>query len=387
MEVTQVHSIVNAATEQVLGRTDVLTQDLSNVVDVGTEIFNANAVDRFVNALVDRIGRTIFVSRAYAGTAPSLLMDQMEFGCVTMKISGGLPDATINEDWTLVDGASYDPNVFYQPQVSAKFFSKRVTFEVNRSIARKQVMSAFESVDELNQFVSMLFVDVENSITVKMDSLISMTLANMIGETFAAEFPSLDGFDADSKVKAVNLLKLYNDKFTPTDVLTADEAITSPEFIRFAAYTMGLYFDRFKKMSTLFNIGKMPRFTPEDRMHFVTLSEFASAADIYLQSDVYHDEYTKLHNSERVPYWQGSGDDYSFAHTSEIHITTGSGKVVNATGILAVMFDRYACGVSKLDRDVNTNFNPKGSFYNYFYKQFAGYYNDTNENFVVFYVA
>lgn len=386
MEIKQVHSLVNSATQQVLGESVVLSEDLQNVVDIGTEIFNANALDRFVNALVDRIGRTIFVTRKYSGVAPSILMDSMEYGCVLMKISGGIPDATINEDWALVDGASYDPNIFYQPEVQAKFFNKRVTFEVNRSIARKQVMSAFSGAEELNQFVSMLFVDVENSITVKMDSLISMTIANMIGETFYNEFPDGDGYDADSKVKAVNLLHLYNAKF-PDATITADEALTTPEFIRFAAYTMALYSDRLKKMSTLFNIGKQPRFTPEDRLHFVTLSDFSTAADIYLQSSTYHDVYTRLPESEKVPYWQGSGEDYGFSSVSEIHVITASGNEVNATGILGVMFDRWALGVAKLDREVNTHFNPKASFYNYFYKQFAGYYNDTNENFVVFYVA
>ena len=387
MEIKQVHSLVNGATQQVLGETAVLEEDLSNVVDIGTQIFNANSLDRFVNALIDRIGRTVFVARVYSGVAPSVLMDQMEYGCVLMKVSGGLPDATINEDWSLVDGASYDPNIFYQPQVTAKFFQKRVTFEVNRSIARKQVMSAFNGPDELNQFVSMLFIDVENSITVKMDSLISMTIANMIGETFAAEFPSGDGFDADSKVKAVNLLHLYKAKFPDDNTITADDALTNREFIRFAAYTMGLYSDRLKKMSTLFNIGKQPRFTPEDRLHFITLSDFATAADVYLQSSTYHDVYTRLPMSEKVPYWQGSGEDYAFGSISEIHIKTASGKDITATGILGVMFDRYALGVSKLEREVNTHFNPKASFYNYFYKQFAGYYNDTNENFVVFYIA
>lgn len=385
MEVTQVYSLVNDATNSVLGTIDILNQDLSNVVDVGTQIFNANAVDRFVNTLVDRIGRTVFVARKYSGVAPSILIDQMEYGCVLMKVSGSLPEATINENWELVDGASYDPNIFHKPKVAAKFFSKRVTFEVDRSIATEQVKSAFNSASELNQFVSMLFVDIENSITVKMDALISMTIANMIGETFAAEFPTGEGYDANSTVKAVNLLKLYNDKFTKN--LDADACLTDPEFIRFAAYTMALYSDRIKKLSTLFNIGKEPRFTPNDRLHFITLSDFSTAADIYLQSDTYHDVYTRLPQSEKVPYWQGSGEDYSFAHVSEIHITTGSGKQVNATGILGVMFDRYALGVSKLERSVTTHYNPKADFTNYFYKQFAGYYNDTNENFVVFYVA
>ena len=51
------------------------------------------------------------------------------------------------------------------------------------------------------------------------------------------------------------------------------------------------------------------------------------------------------------------------------------------------MFDRDALGVTNLDRRVTTNYNPKAEFYTNWYKMDAGYFNDTNENFVVFFVA
>ena len=117
------------------------------------------------------------------------------------------------------------------------------------------------------------------------------------------------------------------------------------------------------------------------------LADFKKAANVFLQSDVFHDSFTELPNADVVPYWQGSGTGYSFNDISSINITTASGNVINASGILGVMFDHDALGVTNLDRRVTTNYNPKAEFYNNWYKFDAGYFNDTNENFVVFFVA
>lgn len=385
MEVKQVYEFVNTATSEVLGRENVLKEDLSNVVDVGTEIFNANAVDNYVRSLVNHIGRVIFVNRAYRGNVPSVLMDGWEFGSVLEKIAGKLPEATENESFELQDQTSYDPNVFYSPKVTAKFFNKKVTFEIPCSFAEKRAMESFSNAIQLNAFVSMLFNDVEKSMTVKIDSLIARTINNMIAETVHDDFGA-NSISGGSGVKAVNLLYLYNQSHAGATI-TAAKALETPEFIRFAAYTMNLYTKRLSRMSSLFNVGGEDRFTPEDMLHFVTLADFNAAADVYLQSNVYHDEFTRLPKSETVPYWQGSGTSYAFADISKVYVKSASGDDVTVTGVLGVMFDRDALGVSNLDRRVTTNYNPKGEFYTNWYKFDAGYFNDLNENCVVFFVA
>ena len=222
------------------------------------------------------------------------------------------------------------------------------------------------------------------------------TINNMIAEVLIHNFPAETAgtspvFTGKTSVSAVNLLYMYNTQFSAE--LTADQAITTPAFIRYAAFQMSMYSDRLTRMSTLFNAGGMQRFTPKNLQHVVMLAEFAAAADIYLQSDTFHDQYTRLLEAERVPYWQGSGTDYSLAMTSSINVIPSSESEketptpVSASGILGVIFDRDALGVTNLDRRVRTEYNPKAEFTNYFYKQDAGYFNDLNENFVVFYIA
>lgn len=397
MEVKQIATLMNTVTEEVLGEKDLVNEDLNNIVDVGTQIFNANAVDAYVRSLVNHIGKVIFVDRVYKGTAPSVLMDGWEYGSILEKVtSDELPEASENDSWQLEDGETYDPHVFHAPKVSAKFFNKRVTFEIDMSFTERQIKQSFSNATQLNGFISMIQISVENSMTVKLDSLIARTMNNLIAETIFDDYKvegtgsnagtySLGTLNTKSGIKGVNLLYLYNQEYGKT--LTAAKAMTDPDFIRYAAYIIGLYKDRLSKISTLFNIGSKERFTPADVLHVVMLSEFRRAADVFLQSSTFNEEYTKLVDAEIVPYWQGSGTTYGFTKTSAINVNTVDGNTVNVSGIIAFMFDRNALGVSNLDRRVTTAYNPKGEYYNNFYKMDAGYFNDANENAVVFFVA
>lgn len=375
MQVKQIHEIMNTITGEILGKTDVVAEDLSNIVDVGNELLSNTSVDNYVKKLVDRIGKVIFVSRPYSGNVPSVLMDSWDFGSVVQKISAELPEATENESWKLTHGEEYKQDIFYQPTVTTKFFNNKVTFEIDMSFTEMQVKESFASAVEINSFLSMLYNAVEKSFTVKVDGLIMRTINNMIGETLNAD---------KTNVKAVNLLKLFNDKFGG-DVKAVD-AITNKEFIRFASMTMALYTDRMSRISTLFNIGGKDRFTSSDMLHVVMLSDFKAAANSYLQSDTFHNEFTKLPQAETVPYWQGSGTDFAFDKVSAINVKTSTGATVSKSGILAVMFDRDAVGVSNLNKRVTTNYNAKAEFYTNYFKLDCGAFNDLNENFVVFYV-
>lgn len=388
MKITQIYEFVNTATQEALGETAVLNEDLTNIVDIGEAVFNANAMDKYVKALVNRIGKTIFVNRVYQGQLPNVIMDGWEYGSVLQKVSTGLPEAKINETWELVDGQSYDPHIFHKPKGTiVKFYNNYVTFEVDMSFTEDQLKMSFSSVTELNGFISMLYTSVENSMTIKIDELTRRTINNMIGETIYDEYKGAD-VKTKSTTKAINLLYLYNNSVNKDgEPLTADKALTDTEFIKFASYQIKLVNDRLGTMSTLYNIGNQPRFTPKDLKHIVMLSNFASAADVYLQSSTFHNELTSLPQAENVVYWQGSGTEYSFNDISTIDIKTSSGNNVKASGILAVIYDRWALGVSNVQRKVTSQWTPNAEFFTNFYKYKAGFFNDFNENFVVFFIA
>lgn len=403
MNVKQIYQIINSVSSEVLGKTDIVQDDLTGIVDLGTEVFNQGAVDNYVKSLVNHIGKVIFVNRPYAGKVPSVLMDAWEFGSVLEKISADVPAAEENDTWDLEDNHSYDQDVFHKPTVTAKFFNSKVTFEVPVSITERQVKESFSNAAQLNGFISMIYAAVEKSMTIKADALIMRTINNMIAETLKADATAFGGetpnYASASTARCVNLLKLYNDKYFPAtpatgdgeptpnpNALTAAKAITDPDFIRFASYVMGTYADRLQSISTVFNVGGKERFTPKDMLHVVLLSDFAKAAQTYLYSDTFNRGDVLLPQAETVPFWQGSGKNYDFANTGHINVKESGGKAVKISGVLGVMFDRDALGVCNLDRRVTTNYNAKAEFFNNYYKFDAGYFNDTNENFVVFFI-
>ena len=379
MKVTQLKEIVNSATSEVLGKTDVVNDDLSNLVDVGNEIFNTDNIDNYVKKLIDRIGQVIFVNRLYAGGVPSVLMDSWEYGSVVEKISADMPEADENDSWNLQDGQTYSQDTFYQPKVSAKFFNSKVTFDVKLSFTTEQVKESFSNVNELNGFISMLETGVKNSMTVKLDGLIMRTINNMTGQIL----------NSANGLQKVNLLTEYNAVSGQT--LTANKALMDKDFLKFASLTIKKYQARITKMSTLFNAGGKARFTTTDNLHTVLLSDFADSAEVYLMSDTYHNDTVSLPNHETVPYWQGSGKSYAFNDISKIDVKIDAGnktpKQVTQTGILGVMFDTNALGVSNLNQRTTTSYNARAEFYTNYYKMDAGYFNDLNENFVVFYIA
>ena len=379
MKVTQLKEIVNSATSEVLGKTDVVNDDLSNLVDVGNEIFDTDNVDNYVKKLIDRIGQVIFVNRLYAGGVPSVLMDSWEYGSVVEKISADMPEADENDSWNLQDGQTYSQDTFYQPKVSAKFFNSKVTFDVKLSFTTEQVKESFSNVNELNGFISMLETGVKNSMTVKLDGLIMRTINNMTGQIL----------NSANGLQKVNLLTEYNAVSGQT--LTANKALMDKDFLKFASLTIKKYQARITKMSTLFNAGGKARFTTTDNLHTVLLSDFADSAEVYLLSDTYHNDTVSLPNHETVPYWQGSGKSYAFNDISKIDVKIDAGnktpKQVTQTGILGVMFDTNALGVSNLNQRTTTSYNARAEFYTNYYKMDAGYFNDLNENFVVFYIA
>ena len=392
MKIEQVYSLVNASTKEILGETDIVKQDLSNIVDIGASIVGSGNVDNYVKSLVDHIGKVIFVNRPYAGSVPNVLMDKWEFGSVLEKISADLPEAVENKSWELSNGVDYSPNVFYKPTVSAKFYNSKITFEVDMSFTEKQVKESFNNAEQLNAFVSMLYNAVERSMTVKIDSLVMSTINNAIAQVINHAMPDVSDGDysqATSTPQAINLLKTYNDTFSKT--LTKTSCLADIDFLKWCCITLSTYAKRMSRMSTLFNVGGKPRFTPTEDLNIIMLQDFYANMRVNLLSDTKNKEDLLLPTDiTTIPYWQGSGNDYSSAKVAKINVAIKTGdtttKDIEMGGIMAVMFDRNALGICNEDRRVTTNYNPKAEFYNNFYKFDCSYFNDLDENFIVFFI-
>ena len=386
MKITQVYEIVNEATKQVLGEEALVQEDLSNVVSIGESITNANLYDKYVGALINRIAKNIFSIRAYSGRAPKVMMDSWEFGSIVQKVHGKLPDAEENESWELTNNAIYEQDTFYKPEVEVKLWNHKTTFEIPVSIAEVQLKQSFLGASEMARFIEMIYQMVENSLTVKFDALIMRTINNFIGATV------YDDNNAGGP-RCVKLLTEYNTihGLTGGSALTQAKALYNKEFLRYCAYRMKQVATRMSNYSTLFNIGGTQKHTPRDMLRIVMLDYLDAGVSAFLQSDTFHEELVKLPEADVVSYWQGSGTSFALADASKIYVKVldkdGTKREVTKDYVVACMFDRDALGVTALNKRVTNHYNAKAEFWNNWYKEDAGYFNDYNENFVVFLVA
>ena len=376
MLITQTKEILKTIATEMLGEDNtIVTEDLANLQDIGNELITQQNVDTYVKKLVDKIGKVVFKNRLLNSTAPSLLVDSWEYGAILQKVRMKLIPAEENDAVKLVDGQSYDQNVFHQPTVSATFYSKEITFEVPISYTTEQLKSSFNSESELNGFYNLLETTVQNSLTVKTDALIMRTINYRIGKTYTK------GRDSQK----INLLAGYNTVSGKS--LTTENCFQDEGFFKYAIAKIKNYQDRFKLPSSVFNDKKEEAFTPVQNQKLVLLSDFKNVVDTHLIPVVQNSENLTL-SCETVPYWQGSGKTFSFADISKIDVTLDtSTEVAKVNGIVGILFDDEALKVGNLNQYVTTNYNAKGDFYTNYYKEQSGFFVDLAENFVIFYVA
>ena len=376
MEMKQIAPMLNEQIlPEVLGESVIVNEDLSNISDVGTAIFDANAVEPFSNALVNQIGRMVYVNRQYEGGVPGVLMDSWLWGSVMAKVSVDLPDVELNESYELSSGASYDPNVFYGSNVLQRFWNKRVTAEIPKSFTEIQLRQSLNGPEQFMGFTSMLYTSVDNALTICIDELIMRTINGSMAEAINASH-------------RVDLLAKYNT--VKGTSLTPDAAVITEDFLKFCSYQIALYAKRMSRMSVNFNVGAKERFTPASRRKVVLLSDFAEAIGPYTLAGAFNKEDIRFPDFDSVPFWQGNdAGSYDLDEVSAINVKLPSNgsTTVNQAYIIGCIFDRDALGVSNLNRRVTTNYNPKAEFFTNWYKFDLGSFIDTNEQMLVFTIA
>ena len=402
MKVEQIASILNDLNDAMVGADTTFADDLSNIVDAGKSVLdytgeNNDNYENYIRKLIDRVGKVIFVDRAYRSQAPNILKDSWEYGSILMKVRVELMDNKDNATWQLGDipngtGLSndqdaqgnpiipsrLDPFVLNKPTAQAKFYNKRVTYEIPITLADYQLRSAFTSASEMARFIA----TIENRIRVKktldIDALIMATIRNLAGYKIATG-------------KAINLLPLYNATVPAASAIQAADFWTNPDAIRFANKTISLYKKYMAAASTLFNESDYVTFTPEDRLKAVFLAEYVKDAEVYLYADTFHNEYDKLDGYSEIGFWQGTSTDGSLESRSKIFGTFVSDDEKTVTGgvdgVIAALFDEEAAVVCCEHDRTTSQRNGRAEYVNYFYKYDCGIINDMQENCVIFYIS
>lgn len=391
----QIATIVNTMAQEYVGGSTIVQEDLSNVVEVTESITNTIGFDAFTNTLVDKIGDTILVSRAYESTAPDILRrgTGIPYGSITEKVRCKLPEATANDSWaigqTWTPGAGHgtgdptndnvSPFITVRPELEVGYFNGGGTFEVDMTFPTIQMRSAFTSPERMRNFFDTVETRIYQAKTVFKDSLTMGVIRNLIASKL---------FNSNA---VIDLLDKYNKSHTTQ--VTAANAIYNPDFLRYAGYIVSLFPNRLKKMSRRYNTAGYDTFTPNDRLRVVMLDLFTEAVNTFMTSDTFHNELVGLKTAySAVDAWQAAGltDGTDFATAATINVKTANGDVVNTSAgtspyyVVGVMFDVEAAWQRYDNPRTTSQYNARKEQTTFFYKEDVSYANDLAENCVVF---
>ena len=392
--INQIAEIVNDAYKDALGVSTAATpRSTTDFVSMGEQLNANNAYDLWYNSLVNRISKTIYSVRRYEAKRRGVLRDETEWGAFKQKVHYNLTDAVDNpafkipqvsgETRTYNQSSPYDVNTTLGVKVLMFGGQGTWSIEVIRPIA--QIMTAFTGAAEMAAFIDGLYVYIENSYEVQIESIEALADNTAIARCLV-------------KGKHRNLLKEYNATLpSGTTALTAAGALSDPDFLRFAAKEINDTIGFMADMSTLFNEAGMPKFTPRDRVVVEMLHQFTSASSTYLKSNTFHDELVALPNFIDVNKWQTGGTGYGFADTSKIAIQhddlivntedpedTGS---VTQSGVICFVKDIDAVAANFGERYTWEEMNKRDRVMIHGEQARKGYAVDPNENMIVFYVA
>lgn len=377
MQTTQIYEFLSTVYDEVTGQTGVVAENLSNIVDVGETLLSTNYRETYVNSLLNRIGRMVFVDRTYTGAAPSIIREAWEWGSIMSKSRTKDFTPTNNPTWQLTAGESVDQYEYNPPEVQTTLYNTMVTWEIDCSFVNRQLKQSFTNPAEMDRFLSMIRSQINNNQVQNIDNLIMRAINNFVGMRVA------------KNIAVVDLLASYNTAFGTS--ITAAEAIYSKEFLRHAAYQILVYKKRLAKKTANFsdNAEGYTTFTPPDFLHLTLLDVVGEALNVYLQSDTFHNEFTEIGAYDTVSEWQGTGagSAYPFDSISSLNITVSGitpAATVNRSGIVGIMFDRDAIGIINEDRRVEVAYNARGEYWNNFFKVDTRLFNDPAENGIVF---
>lgn len=376
MVVEQIKNLTMNAIAQTLGAS-YMTQDDGTIaplddaklIDVGKTIENLeHGVENFTKSLLDQLAKIYIVSDVYKNDLPDIFVDSFDWGGFIEVVNFDLAEVIDDPMFNLIDGQSYADieHTFYQPKVNVKLFTERKSVAVPWSIAREQVMTAFTGINEMNNFISGLNVNIENTY-------------NIILETYSHILVSSAVAISDKAINtSVHLVTEYNEEThnTETDatVLLQDEA-----FLAWVSRKIKDIRRNIKKMTRSFNDGSCNTFTPVGKDKLILVGKFVDAIKFNLRADTYHEDMVGFGDYDEIAFWQGhytsdgeteSSFDFSDVTTisvkgdpnDKLGIGTSDVTINNCVGLI---YDKRGIGLCPFKTKITSNYTASADFTSY----------------------
>lgn len=386
----QIYTIVNEVAQQAMGSKAIEVVDNTGLIALGNTVLGTDATkNNFINALTDRIGRTIVSFRAYHSHFPDFERDSIEWGNILQKLKIAMPEAEADQSYDLVDGASVDQYKINKAKVNQLLFTTETPWQTHITVHLDELEKAFLSTEAMGVFISSMFGEVQNRIELAMENLSMDCVNNYIGEVIARS--------ANNPSRIINLVSEYRDKTTVDHTENPIEALNDEEFLKYVVRRINSISTTMEYMTNgMFNQSTFPtedskvansRHTPKSEQKMMLFIDLVNALKTNINSKAFNMEQVAIDIPfKTVPFWQSlkNPSDIKVKHTSGV----GSSDNTEVSLVMGILYDREAMGTFKKKYSSLTSpINAAGKYYNVFYHMITMYYNDLTENAVVFLLA
>ena len=377
----QAYTLLNSIVNQATGKTNITATSPADFISVGTTALNAG-YDKVLAAITQIVGRTIFSARPYDRKLGDLKRDSMEWGSIVRKLKIADVDWQESAEFDLTDGQSVDQWVVKKANVLQLNFYGQNIYEIQTpSIYMKQLNAAFRGPQELTDFFSMIYTNIESQKEQKVEAVARMLLCNFI----AAKINQSNG--------VIHSLTEYNTEtgksLTATTVMDPDNF---PGFVYWLYARMNTLARMMSERSQLFQFnvtGKViMQHTPKERLAVKMYAPFMDAINARVKATTFRDDYLKTVPVEGVSFWQSINSPKAINTTptylkADGTIGTAQSAVNNST-VLGVMYDKDALGTITQDEvTMATPFNAKGHYSNIFHSFTEKWFTDFTEKGIV----
>lgn len=394
----QIYTIVNEVAQQAMGSKNIAIVNNAGLVALGNTVLGSNETkNNFINALTDRIGRTIVSFRAYHSHFPDFERDSIEWGNILQKLKVAMPDAESDDSFNLQDGKSVDQYKINKPKVNQLLFTNEAPWQTHITVHLDELEKAFVDSSAMGAFISGMFGEVQNRIELAMENLSIDCVNNYMAEMIKRK--------TQRPSRVINLVTEYNTAMglTSDKALKTENALNTPEFLEFVVrkintisstmeyMTSGIYNDTAYAGGDSQNI--YSRHTPKSEQRMMLYIDLVNSLKTNVNSKAFNMKEVAIDIPfQIVPFWQSlqtpDGISIQPASSGTTISQTSSGTTISQNGVMGILFDREAMGTFKNKYSSLTSpINAAGKYYNVFYHMITMYYNDLTENAVVFLLA
>ena len=363
MTTDHIYTLVNSVASQSTGHSGIVATDGASLVALGNTVLSSSTnTEAFINTLLQLIGRTIIDYKRYRNKLSDMVLNDFEYGMILQKVKVVMPEAVDDPTYDLVDGQAIDPWTVYKPTAIQKLFVKRTPYMFAQTISRQALKEAFTSADAMGQFIAAVMGEMRNAVELSLENLGRTTINNMIAETS-------------------NQIDLVTEWNGMGGSVTASTALLDKDFLAYAIRRINETLDGMQSLSELYNDGSVARFTPPEDVRVKLLSPFVRAAETVVQYAAFNEELIRVDNRYvKIPFLQ------SAQSPMEINVTRASDSAAtNIKNIIGIVHDRDACGMYRIEEEVNTTpLNAKGRYYTTYMHEEQLWFNSLDENFTVF---